>query len=119
MGAREEIRKWAQTLRQVGRANIGRLWGTVLSTDGRYLATIGMFERLYFLRAELNAVAAVLVKKGVVTEDEWLGQLAEDYEHLAKVFSEDWPELEFSAAGFTVKDAKALAERARRERWPP
>lgn len=119
MGAREEVYKWAQTLRQVGRIQIGRLWGTVRSTDGRYLSTIGLFERLYFLRAEVNAVAAVLVKKKIVTEDEWVAQLAEEYQHLAGEFTKDWPEVEFSAAGYTIKDPQALAERSRRERWPP
>ena len=113
------IRGLAQKLRQVGRMQIGRILGTVPSDHGGYKALIDLIERSYFVRAELNAVTDLLVTKGIVTSYELQKAFDNDYRVLFEAVSKKWPEIEFTEAGCTIKDPKALAERMKREGWPP
>jgi len=115
---RESIHSWGMKLRQVGRMQIGRLLGSVSNTSGKYKAWIDLLERCYFMRAELNAIAAVLIRKGVLTKGEWQKQVEEEFAHYFGLLAKDWPEIEFSDTGFTIKDAHALAARSTREGWP-
>jgi hypothetical protein len=106
-------------LRQVGRMQISRILGSVPTTSGAYKALIDLIERSYFMRAELNAITALLLKKGLVTEAELAKQFEEEFRHYFTQIAQAWPEAEFDAKGITIKDAAALAERSKREGWPP
>jgi hypothetical protein len=107
-----------QSIRQVGRAQIGRVLGTVGSTRGNYKAWMDLLERSYFVRAEVNAVCKLLIDKGIMTHDEWRQRIVDELESYLKNLSAQWPELEFSEIGMTVKDPKAFAKRMAEERWP-
>jgi hypothetical protein len=108
----------AQKLRQVGRLQIGRLFGTVMPYEGRYKAAIDLLERCYFMRGELNALAGILISKGVMTANEWEARQTAEFEHYLAALAKDWPEVTFEAEGFTIRDMKALEQRMRDERWP-
>ncbi len=115
----EVLHSWGMKLRQVGRMQIGRLLGSVPNTDGKYKAWIDLLERSYFMRAELNAMAALLVEKKVFTLAEWRKQLEREFQYYFDALAKDWPEIEFDDTGFTITNPQALAERSRREKWPP
>ena len=106
-------------LRQIGRLELGRILGTVPATSGAAKAFMGIFERSFFGRGELNALTALLVRKGVFTADEWEKQLEEEYAHLVKSFGASWPEVELQAHAIVIKDVQGFAERSKREGWPP
>lgn len=116
---REQLRAAAQRLRQFGRLSASRMFGTQLATDGRYKAVMGIEERGLFARAELNAVARLLVDKGVVTEAEWTARVIEEMRHLADAHAKQWPELTAKEDGLHVHDLAAHAQRSKDERWPP
>ena len=94
-------------LRQIGRAQVGRILGTVLNTDGNYKAMIDLLERSYFLRAEVNALASLLIAKGVFTHPEFAKQVEEEMRIYFKACAAEWPELEFTPTGITVLDPPA------------
>lgn len=114
----EAIHSLLMKLRQVGRIQIGRILGSVPSTSGSYMALIDLFERCYFMRAELNALANILIKKGVFTQPEWSKECEKQFREYLAILAEAWPEIEFTDSGYTIKDIKALQERAAREGWP-
>jgi hypothetical protein len=113
------IFSWCMKIRQVGRIQLGRVLGTVSNTKGSYKAWIDLLERSYFMRAEINALTALLIKKGAFTEAEWMKQWEEEASSFFKEVSKDWPEVEFTDYGYTIVDPVALAERSKREGWPP
>lgn len=113
------IHSLGMKLRQVGRIYVGRITGTVPSTNGAYKTLISLIERSLFMRAELNALVFLLLKKGVFKEDEWVKQLEEEMEHYFGEISKEFPEVEFDDWGMTVKDIKAFTERSQKEGWPP
>jgi hypothetical protein len=113
-----ELRAAAGQLRQYGRLAVSRLFGTVASTDGRYKAIVDLEERSLFTRAEMNAVARILLDKGVVTQAELTAAMVEEYRHLVAAVGKQWPELVVEEHAIHVKDLPAHAARARREGWP-
>jgi hypothetical protein len=114
----ESLLAWGMKLRQVGRIQIGRILGSVPTTHGGYKALIDLLERCYFMRAELNAVAAILIEKKVMTIAEWQKKVDEEMAHYFDAVAKEWPEIEFQKDGFVVKDVASLAARSKREEWP-
>jgi len=106
-------------LRQVGRVHIGRILGSVPNTSGAYKSLIDLLERCYFMRAEINALSKILLDKRIVTNEEFRRYIDDEMRHYFGEVAKDWPEIEFREDGFTIKDAKAFAERSAREGWPP
>ena len=113
------IHALAMKLRQVGRMQISRLLGSVPTTRGSYKAWIDLLERSYFMRAELNAVARLLIEKGIVTDAHWQKTLEEEMRHYFEQLAKAWPEVAFDEQGFTIKDVAALHQRSKDEGWPP
>lgn len=64
-------------------------------------------ECTILLRAEVNALASVLLEKGVCTEEEWLTALEREADGLAKAFAERWPGVTATEDGL-VLDKRAL-----------
>ena len=110
---------WATKLRQVGRMHVGRILGSVPATNGAYKSLIDLIERTYFMRAEINALTSLLLKKGLFTEAELTRAFEEEYKYLFDEVSKNWPEITFTETGATVKDPVALATRSKAEGWPP
>ena len=114
-----EVRRAAQRLQQFGRLAASRLFGTMLSTDGRSKAVVDEWERSLILRAEMNALVGLLIDKGIVTEAEWAARSVEALRHLADAHAKTWPELTVDETGIHIHDMAAHAARAKAERWPP
>lgn len=76
--AYEKLGKWRL-------AFMARMLGTVPREDKRFVPYKDLFENLIFRRAEINALAKVLIDKQVVTPVEWLNYMTEE----AKLFDED------------------------------
>jgi hypothetical protein len=113
------LKKFFMKLRQIGRMQVGRLLGSVASSSGAYKALIDVLEHCYFMRAEINAQTALLMAKGVFTQSEFQKALEDELRIYFEACAKDWPEIEFNEDGFVVTDPPALAERMRREGWPP
>jgi hypothetical protein len=71
------------------------------------------------MRAEFNAMAGLLLEKKVFTEAEWAKKLESELRIYFEALAKQWPEIEFTDKAFVIRDPQALAERARREMWPP
>src|SRR5271170_1357121 len=115
----ERIFSLMMKLRQVGRMQFGRIFGSALDSNGRYKAMIDVLERCYIMRAELNAVASILIEKKVITVEEWSAKIDAELTTYFEALAKDWPELEFKDDGVTIKNPRALADRSKREGWPP
>jgi hypothetical protein len=115
----ERIFSLMMKLRQVGRMQFGRIFGSALDSNGRYKAMIDLLERCYIMRAELNSIATILIEKKMITVEEWSATVDKELTSYFEAVSKDWPELEFKDDGVTIKDPKALAARSQREGWPP
>lgn len=118
MALRDDVIKAYNRLRQFGRLDFGRIFGTAGRENGRYRAMMGLFERSFAARVELNALVSLLVDRGVFTADEWLLAQKEEAAYLLELLAKEWPEVEIHSDGFVVKDVKALHERSKREGWP-
>ena len=70
--------------------------GTRLKEDPVACAVRDHREVTILLRAEVSALTAMLVRKGVFTVDEFRQQLAEESEHLNKAYEQKFP-------GFTAE----------------
>lgn len=64
-------------------------------------------ECTILLRAEVNALAGLLLAKGVFTEDEWLAGLEHEADHLAEAFAKRWPGVTATEDGLVI-DKRAL-----------
>jgi enamine deaminase RidA (YjgF/YER057c/UK114 family) len=64
-------------------------------------------EATILLRAEVSALAAVLLAKGTVTQDEWLISLQREAEHLNQAYERKFPGVTASEKGLTI-DKRAL-----------
>lgn len=109
----------AYALRQVGRIQYGRIFGSAPPSSGRYKAMMDVFEKLYFLRAEVNALTKLLIDKGVFTEVEYSEQALKEYAFLLAKEQERWPEVEFRPGELVIKDTAAFQQRCKAEGWPP
>lgn len=54
-----------------------------------------------------------------MTEAEWQKAWEDEMAHYFAAVAKDWPEIEFTDTGYTIKDPVAFAERSKREGWPP
>lgn len=115
---RTELHRAAQRLRQFGRLAVGRLFGTQPNTSGRYKAIVDEWERSLFTRAEVNALARILIEKRVVSSPEWAATVVEEYRALADAMQKQWPELTTDEVGIHVHDPAAFAARSKAEGWP-
>lgn len=119
MGIQVAIQRACMTLRQFARLGASRLYGTMKTTDGRYKASVDFLERMYFMRAENNAILKILFDKGIITVEEWQSTVLDEYGHYIAELKKEWPELTFDSAGFTIVDRESFAARMTAERWPP
>lgn len=110
----------ASRLRQYARHAVGRVTGTVLSTNARYKHAMDQEECRLFFRAEINALVGILVAKKIFTMEEWTKALCEEYEASLKDNAEKWPEIAVAddERSYTL-NTEAFAKRVRDESWPP
>lgn len=106
-------------IRQIGRLEYARIFGTALATSGRFRSVLDILEKLHFMRCEVNAITALLIAKNVFTTDEWAKQLETELSVYFGECAKQWPEVQFGEHELTITYLGAHAARAAREGWPP
>lgn len=81
--------------------------GTRLKGDPESDAVRDHRETTLLLRAELNTVLVLLIKREVFTQEEWLRELEAQCTALAKTFEARWPGARASLHGMDYDLAKA------------
>lgn len=74
-------------------------------------------EVTMLLRAEGNALLALLVKKGVFTVEEWQEQLIEEAQHLDKAYEHKFPGFRSAPNGIVIHSPQIAADTMRN--WKP
>jgi hypothetical protein len=83
--------------------------GTRSSDDPESQAVRDHRETTIMLRAEMNAFVGVLVKKGLITTDEFEAQLAEEADQLEQAYQRRWPGARASVDGMVYNPHEAFA----------
>jgi len=82
--------------------------------------SVSIGESRHIQRVELNAVAGLLIKKGVCTEEEWQRALDEEIGVYEKAVAKEWPEVRPEPDGRSMTvDVQGALKRCREEEWPP
>lgn len=92
--------------------------GTRADTDGEYRAVADQRELLIIMRAELNALTGLLIRKGVITQPEFQAAAEREAKGLDKDYQERFPGFSTSEAGLHMKLPEAL-ETMRTLGFPP
>ena len=91
--------------------------GTRPMSDGPSKALRDHREVTLLMRAELNALTVLLVKKGIFTSEEFHAQLTEDAQELCKLLEKRFPGFKASETGMIL--TKEAAETMKRLNFPP
>lgn len=81
--------------------------GTRPQTDPECQAVRDHREATMLLRVEVNALAGLLIAKGVFTPDEWDGQLRNEAELLNRAYEERFPGFRATDEGLTMDVTRA------------
>ncbi len=112
----DKFRRASQRLAKWRSVFAGWQLGTRDEDDPECLAVRDHRETTILLRAELNAVIGLLVKKSVITGSEWLDALAAECELLNKDFESRFPGIHTTEYG-VVFDMPEAAETMKS--WKP
>lgn len=92
--------------------------GTRPDTDGEALAVADHRSLSLLMRAELNAFTAILVKKGVITEEELTTQIIEEAKLVDKELEARFPGVRAVGDGLVI-DVEQFKETAKKLHFPP
>jgi hypothetical protein len=92
--------------------------GTLPAGDGRYRAVADHREMSILMRAELSAMAGLLIRKGVFTQEEFRDALEAEAKLLDHDYEERFPGWRSLPAGLHMKMPEA-AETMRKMGFPP
>lgn len=92
--------------------------GSTSAQDGRYKAVANHRELSILLRAEVSALAGLLLRKGVFTEREWQDALEAEAKRLDHDYEENYPGWRSVPDGMSMKMPEA-AETMRKLGFPP
>jgi hypothetical protein len=92
--------------------------GTRARGDGESEAVRDHREVTLLLRAEVSALAGLLIAKGVFTADEFTQACGEEAEYLSKALEKKFPGARATDDGMSL-DVKEFAETQRRLGFPP
>lgn len=92
--------------------------GTRSDTDPECKAVKDHREVTILLRAEVNALTGLLIKKGVFTAEEFTEQMIGEAEHLSAEYSRRFPGMTATEHGISYDVAK-LREHGTMEGWRP
>ena len=107
-------------LRQYARYVIGRVTGSVASTDGKYKFFLEHAESRHFHRVELNALIVLLTEKKIIAEGEWEKYLLKEIEIYEESLKQQYPEVTVPSDGRSViVHTEGAYQRTKQEKWPP
>lgn len=92
--------------------------GTRSNTDGEALAVGDHRSVTLIMRAELNALVALMVKKGVFTEEEYVTQIIEEAQQQDKDMEERFPGVRASPVGL-IFNAVQFMQTQKKLHFPP
>lgn len=100
--------------------NVFASWqlGTRSREDGECRAVKDHREITISLRAEMNALVGLLLKKGVITEEGWTASLISEAGQLDKDFEEKFPGFSTTQEGISM-DVQRAADTMRKLGFPP
>ncbi len=78
-----------------------------------------LMDKWLIMRAETNALAELLIEKGVFTQQEFTGQLHNEAQLLDQAMEKQFPGFRTTAVGVEIYDPKLAAETTRRLGFPP
>jgi hypothetical protein len=111
LAALERVTKWRGWF-------AGWQLGTRSMTDPECAAVRDHRETTILLRIESSALVALLIRKGVLTQDEWAEQLAVEADALSAGYSERFPGVEATEHGLAM-DPAVVGETMRRHHFKP
>jgi hypothetical protein len=82
----------------------GRLGGTLQSQDPRSKGYRDLFQKYLILRAEANAITAVLLKAGITTREDFTKLITEEAVHLDQTYEKQYPGVRTTDAGLDFYD---------------
>jgi hypothetical protein len=92
--------------------------GTRAASDGEYRAVADAREMLIIMRAEVNALTELMLRKGVITEAEFQAALEREAKTLDKDYAKRFPGFSTSELGLSMKMPEA-GETMRKLGFPP
>ena len=92
--------------------------GTRSSGDGEYKAVVHHWELSILVRAEVTALTGLLIKKGVITQQEWRDALEVEAKLLDHGYEEHYPGWRSTRDGLHMKMPEAL-ETMQKLGFPP
>lgn len=93
----------------------GRIWGTQ-SKNPRSKGQSDIFEKLIILRAEVSALNALLVSKGIYTLEEYMEQIIEECDHIDMTYAAQFPGIRATNDGIEMYDLDKARETMKG--WP-
>ncbi len=85
----------------------GRVLGTRPSTDPQAQGYRDLFEKLLILRAESTALSALILKTGLITQEQLHDQVQFEAKLLCEQYAERFPGFKASDIGMEIDVAKA------------
>lgn len=92
--------------------------GTRPAGDGEYRAVANHRELSILLRAEMSAMAGLLMRKGVITQQEWQDAIETEAKQLDHDYEESYPGWRSLREGLSMKMPEA-AETMKKMGFPP
>lgn len=114
----ESLDRALQTLAKWRRFFASWQLGTRPATDGEFRAVCHHREQQIILRADVNTLTGLLIRKGVFTLEEWTAALEEEAKQLSQDFARDYPGWRATDRGMDMKMPDAL-ETMKRLGFPP
>jgi hypothetical protein len=112
-------RSLLRKLGQLAKMACSRILGTVQTTNGAYKALHALEHGRMLARCELDALSALLVKKGLVTREELTEQTCIEMQHRLEEHRREWPEVTDVQEDRISLDIQSLHKRCKDEGWPP
>jgi hypothetical protein len=101
VAALQRLAKWRA-------AYAGWQLGTRANTDPEAQAVRDSRELLLILRAEVNALTALLVRAGLFGRDDFLRQIIEECDHLQRLQEQKFPGFTATEHGLTIDTHRAV-----------
>jgi len=117
-GIRDAYERATQRLCKWRTVFLGWMFGTVLDGTPGLKAHKDRVDAQIMHRVEINALTALLIKKGVFTVDEFMAQVVEECQHKEREFEAMFPGHKSTDVGVQIDTAKAL-ETYKRMGFPP
>jgi hypothetical protein len=109
--ALQKVTKWRSFF-------VGWIWGFKAINDPGVQGMRDLMNAKIVQRVEGNALAALLIEKGVFTRDEWFAQIKLEADELEKLYQKSFPGYRAEAYGLAI-DVQKAAETNKRIRMPP